>query len=95
MNSNSEQHSTCLQSQLLDLQSELSRMGMEKASIQSQLLEQKRQSEEYARQLRSLQVHDYKPFSPGSNHSMLHRISKVILPYVVPHASCGTLSYCN
>ena len=56
MNSISEQHSSSLQSQLLDLQSELTRMGLEKASLQSQLQEQTRQSEEYARQLRMLQV---------------------------------------
>ena len=47
-------HATFMQ--LLDLQSELTRMGLEKASLQSQLQEQTRQSEEYARQLRMLQV---------------------------------------
>ena len=56
MNSISEQHSSSLQSKLLDLQSELTRMGLEKASLQSQLQEQTRQSEEYVRQLRMLQV---------------------------------------
>ena len=61
MNSSSDQQSSSLQSQLLVLQSQLSRMGFENSSLQAQLHEQIRQSDEYERQLKAMQVWDPQP----------------------------------
>ena len=55
MNSSAEQHSASLQAQLLELQAENNRLGLDSSSLQLQLQEQRRQADDYLRQLTAVQ----------------------------------------
>ena len=56
MSSTSEQHSSELQAQVLELQAEINRLGLNNQSLQFQLQERHREAEDSQRQLSSLKV---------------------------------------